>query len=285
MQPVLVPLLGHAGHDDGWRTEVPSFQRYRHYIGPHLQPLWILSSLPSPANFDITALIMPNYVPYSDVYDNQSYATGPGQPERTGLRYDPTEDAQENARRQQIDSFNRPGARRADLNDRNLDYHQQYSRYGYMRERSADDAYRSRRGQRYQDDYGSESGSGSEYEQDDRQRRRNSQRDDNYNSGRRVQSEKRGPHKRQYDGDVKGLVGRNLDLTPNGALFAALGAGVGAIGARRFGANHFNPKKDEGGVDWKTIGGAVVGGLIANGAEKRWQERKQSKMADKDDED
>jgi hypothetical protein len=224
---------------------------------------------------------MSNYVPYSDVYQPQNYDSGPIQTERQGVRYDPTEDIEETARRQQMEAWNIPGARRAPLSDRNLEHHRRNSRYA--RDRSADDAYDSRRrSRRYDDDDYSDYETYSDYEESNRQRRR-SRRDDGDNYGRRTQSERRGPHKRQYDGDVKGLVEQHFDLSPDGALYAALGAGVGAIAARRFGGNHFDSKS--GSQNWKTIAGAVIGGVGANAAEKAFQRKKFDKFQQRQQQD
>ena len=217
---------------------------------------------------------MSGYIPYSDVYQPQNYGSGPIRPERQGVRYSPTEDIEETARRQQMEAWNIPGARRAPLSDRNLaQHHRRNSRYA--RDRSADEVYDSRRRSRRQGDDGSDYETYSDYEESNRQPRR-SQRADDDNNGRRTQSEMRAPPKRRYDGDVKGLVEQHLDLSPDGALFAALGAGVGAIAARRFGGNHFDPKDSS--QNWKTVAGAVVGGIGANVAEKAFQRKKYDKF-------
>ena len=81
---------------------------------------------------------------------------------------------------------------------------------------------------------------------------------------------------------MRGLAERNLDFSPDGALFAALGAGVGAIAAKRFGANHFNGGKDDKNEGWKTLAGAVVGGVAANAAASKWQNHRQEKKVKQD---
>lgn len=212
---------------------------------------------------------MSGYVPYSDVYTApQNNRSGPIRPDRQGVRYDPTEDYEETARRQQMEAWNMPGARRAPLSNRNLDQHRRRT----TRERSADDTYGRRDRRRRHDDYDSDYETFSDYEESNRQGRQ-SQGDQD---GRRTQSEQREPQKEKYNGDVKGFVGQNFDVSPDGALYAALGAGVGAMAARRFLGNHFDPKTGDN--HWKTAGGAVIGGLAANAAEKQWQKRKRDKM-------
>lgn len=217
------------------------------------------------------------YVPYSDVYDDPDYRDRERRPDRSRVQYEPAENVA-GAQWQQLRAFNQPGRRRSELNASNLDSHQRNSQRRYLRERSADDAYYSRRRSRRQDSYDSQSDSDSE--PDDRRRRRD---DDNGTSARRAQSEKRpgeGNPSKHYDGDMKGLAERNLDFSPDGALFAALGAGVGAIAARRFGGNHFDPK--QGNQNWKTIAGAVVGGVAANAAATKWTHRREEKKVKQD---
>lgn len=81
---------------------------------------------------------------------------------------------------------------------------------------------------------------------------------------------------RTYDGDVRSRVGRAFDASPNGVLAAAAGAGFGAITARRFGdRDHF--ARSDGSDKWKTIGGALVGGLAANAAENKWRKYSEEK--------
>ena len=216
------------------------------------------------------------YVPYSDVYDDPDYRDRERRPDRSRVQYEPAENVA-GAQWQQLRSFNQPGRRRSELSSSNLDSHQRNSQRRYLRERSADDAYSSRR-RRQQDAYDSQSESDSE--PDDRRRRDG----DNDTSARRAQSEKRpgegNPAKRHYDGDMRGLAERNLDFSPDGALFAALGAGVGAIAARRFGGNHFTKK--QGSDNWKTIAGAVAGGVAANAAATKWTHRREEKKTKQD---
>ena len=106
-----------------------------------LAKTWSPQLLPHTTAHD-TASTMSGYTPYSDVYNPpqtyqnyQDYGQGPIQPDRQGRRYSPTEDIEETARRQQMEAWNLPGARRAPLSDRNLENHRRRS----TRERSADD--------------------------------------------------------------------------------------------------------------------------------------------------
>jgi hypothetical protein len=54
---------------------------------------------------------------------------------------------------------------------------------------------------------------------------------------------------------------------------------VGAITARRFEKNHYGAPREQrdSKEQWKTVGGAVIGGVLANAAEeryRRWSEKK-----------
>ena len=215
------------------------------------------------------------YVPYSDVYNDPDYSRGP-RPDRSRVQSVPYEDI-DAVRQRQFEEYYRPRAQRDELSQSNLTAHQSAAARKFLRERSADDAYR--RSRRRDDDYSSRSSSRSDDRDDQNRRRRNSRRDDNTALTRRTQSEKRNQSKQSntYDGDVRGMAQRNLDFSPDGALVAALGAGVGAIAARRFGGNHYDPKA--GSQSWKTVGGALAGGLAANAAEAYWQKHRQDKKA------
>ena len=225
---------------------------------------------------------------YSNNYSNQAtqgYGARDRPRSRSRPQYIPYEDL-DLVRNQQRDAFNRPGAERRDLNSQNLTSHRDQARQDWTRERSADDAYYSRRRAQRQNSYSdsSRSSSGSDAESRNRRQKGNRQA-----LTRRAQSETRRSERTRasrqsqqsqqssgtYDGDVRGLVTRNLDTTPNGAMIAALGAGVGAIASRRIGANHFDSKS--GSQTWKTVGGAVVGGIAANVAVEQFRKRRESK--------
>ena len=67
----------------------------------------------------------------------------------------------------------------------------------------------------------------------------------------------------------------------DGFITAAAGAGIGAITARNFGKND-NPYKcsERKQVEWKTVGGAVIGALAGNAAFGKLK----NKLGDKEDE-
>ena len=229
----------------------------------------------------------------TDYYSNQAtqgYGARDRPRSRSRPQYIPYEDL-DLVRNQQRDAFNRPGAERRDLNTENLTSHRDQARSNWRneRERSADDAYYSRRRRQRQDSDSDSSRASSGSDADSRHRRQQGNRKA---LTRRAQSETRQSERTRasrqsrqsqqsqqststYDGDVRGLVGRNLDTTPNGAMIAALGAGVGAIASRRFGGNHFNPKS--GSQNWKTVGGAVIGGVAANVAVEQFRKRREAK--------
>ncbi|KAK0260869.1 hypothetical protein LTR01_001781 [Friedmanniomyces endolithicus] len=99
--------------------------------------------------------------------------------------------------------------------------------------------------------------------------------DDDDNSPRHHADHGREP-KQHYAGDGRARLASAFDVSERGVLAAAAGAGVGAIAVRRFGEKDF---EQSGGHDtWKTIGGVLVGGALANAAEKRWARHE----ADKD---
>ncbi|KAK0864427.1 hypothetical protein LTS02_005963 [Friedmanniomyces endolithicus] len=98
--------------------------------------------------------------------------------------------------------------------------------------------------------------------------------DDDDTSPRRHADHGREP-KQHYNGDGRARLVSAFDVSERGVLAAAAGAGVGAIAVRRFGERDF---EQSGGHDtWKTIGGVLVGGALANAAEKRWLKHEDEK--------
>lgn len=220
------------------------------------------------------------YVPYSDVYSQyQSYSP------RERSRYE-DEDAQDVVRQRQRDAYARPP----------IDYDRQRARY--LNEARADRKSRDARGSSAPHDYygrerrrpdSDEYSDYSDYS-DSESRSRHGQRsrvNDQQVARKRTQSEAdraiagdsggakthRNPNN-GYDGDIRSRVargGKYLDASPDGILAAAAGAGVGAILTRRFGdRDHF--EATDGSDKWKTLAGAVVGGLAANAAERKWKQ-------------
>jgi hypothetical protein len=221
----------------------------------------------------------------TDYYSNQAtqgYGASERPRSRSRVQYIPYEDL-DLVRDQQRDAFNRPGAERRDLNTQNLTSHRDQARSNWRNERSADDAYYSRRREQRQNSYSDSSRASSGSDADSRDRRQQGNRkaltrraySETRQSERTRASQQSQQSSSTYDGDVRGLVGRNIDTTPNGAMIAALGAGVGAIASRRFGGNHFNRKS--GSQTWKTVGGAVVGGVAANVAVEQFRKRREAK--------
>ncbi|KAK3054710.1 hypothetical protein LTR09_004439 [Extremus antarcticus] len=210
------------------------------------------------------------YVPYSEVYNGPSSRNADRdedrRPDRRRVQDIAAEDV-DAVRAQQLESFYRPARRREDLDDRRRDARP-------ARERSADNAYYGPRRRQQRRGSSSSRSSGSEDEGQDRRQQVAQRRGQNTNE-RRAQSEQRPP--RAYGGDYHSAIGRHLDVSENGLFSAALGAGVGAISARRFGGNQFEP--GDGSQNWKTIGGAVLGGLAANAATKQFANYREKKKA------
>ncbi|KAK3710115.1 hypothetical protein LTR37_010546 [Vermiconidia calcicola] len=234
-----------------------------------------------PTLYLITA--MPSqYIPYSDVYNDNPADYRESKP--YGRVHEVSAEDIDTVRRQQWEAFSRPAAQR--LTPQNLEVHRRGTTR--QRERSADDAYRQRsrqqRGRRHSPSTRSSSCSSSDDddEEDDhaddtpqQRRRRDYFRRHGYEKdSRRAKSEQR-PDK-PYDGDLRSRVTGNLDGSPNGILVGAIGAGIGAIAARRFGSrNHFD--EDTGSTTWKTLGGALAGGVVANVAEERFRKSRSAK--------
>ncbi|KAK5164742.1 uncharacterized protein LTR77_009405 [Saxophila tyrrhenica] len=212
-----------------------------------------------------------DYVPYSDVYSSRDYDRNDRRHDRRRVQEIPAEDISA-VRAQQLDDFYRPASRRDDINSRSVNGRQSRE---YEDNNEQHYASRRRRPQR-RESYSSRSSSNSDYEEPDRRQqvaRRQGQQD---GSARRAQSEKR--QSRAYDGDLQNFASRTFDASPNGALAASVGAAIGAISVRRFGGNHFNP--NESSQNWKTVAGAVVGGLAANAAEAQWQQHREKKQSE-----
>lgn len=212
------------------------------------------------------------YQPYADVYGNGAQ----DRMQSNGAQYIPREQI-DAVRQQQLDEFYRPADRRyrSDLSERNLQRHNSRP----MRDQSAPGRYQNRRDEdsrrRRRDSYASSEASSSDGDGDGRgSYSRDPHRRDYFHRGR-TQSEKRtrDEQARNYDGDVRSRVQKNFDASGNGVLAAAIGAGLGAITARRFDKNHYDAPSEQrdGRQRWKTVGGAVVGGLVANAAEERYR--------------
>lgn len=74
-----------------------------------------------------------------------------------------------------------------------------------------------------------------------------------------------------YNGVVRSRMGRYLDASSNAVLAAAAGAGIGAFVTGGFGDRNHHRKTDES-DKWKRIGGALLGGVVANAGVHKWHE-------------
>ncbi len=177
-----------------------------------------------------------------------------------------------------MEEYYRPGQPRTHLRSNRSGRHDRDSEY-YGQDRRRRGSYSSRSSQSgdEEDDRDDEQRGGQSeggFRRTDYFRRNRARSETRSNNGQQQQQTK----PPRYNGDLLHYKSDDgftsyFDKSGNGLLAAVAGAGIGAITARTFDRNAYDPKKSNSTTQkLKLAGGAVVGGLLANAAEEKYRQ-------------